>query len=118
MLQLPVTPMPAHADALSPALPASPASPALSVSAGGLSADGAGEGGSLIERLLARAQDAQDTSTQQLTQHLDQLDAGRLSTSDMLRLQADMGAFAVQVQMTVRVADETGRAVQTLSQRS
>jgi hypothetical protein len=74
--------------------------------------------GSLIERLLAHAQNVQDTSAQQLSQHLDQLDAGRISTSDMLRLQADMGAFSVRVQMTVRVADETGRAIQTLSQRS
>ncbi|MFM0204634.1 acyl carrier protein [Paraburkholderia fungorum] len=81
-------------------------------------ADGTAEQGSLIERLLAHAQDVQDTSAQQLSQHLDQLDAGRISTSDMLRLQADMGAFSVRVQMTVRVADETGRAIQTLSQRS
>ncbi|MFL9915108.1 acyl carrier protein [Paraburkholderia fungorum] len=81
-------------------------------------ADGTAEQGSLIERLLAHAQDVQDTSAQQLSQHLDQLDAGRISTSDMLRLQADMGAFSVRVQITVRVADETGRAIQTLSQRS
>jgi hypothetical protein len=81
-------------------------------------ADGTADQGSLIERLLAHAQDVQDTSAQQLSQHLDQLDAGRISTSDMLRLQADMGAFSVRVQMTVRVADETGRAIQTLSQRS
>lgn len=74
--------------------------------------------GSLIERLLARAQDAQDASAQQLNTHMEQLDSGRISTSDMLRLQADMGAFAVRVQMTVRVADEAGRAIQTLSQRS
>ncbi|MFL9907395.1 acyl carrier protein [Paraburkholderia sp. RL17-337-BIB-A] len=81
-------------------------------------ADGTADQGSLIERLLAHAQDVQDTSAQQLSQHLDQLDAGRISTSDMLRLQADMGAFSVRVQITVRVADETGRAIQTLSQRS
>jgi hypothetical protein len=80
--------------------------------------DGTADQGSLIERLLAHAQNVQDTSAQQLSQHLDQLDAGRISTSDMLRLQADMGAFSVRVQMTVRVADETGRAIQTLSQRS
>jgi hypothetical protein len=29
-----------------------------------------------------------------------------------------MGAFGVQVQITVRVADDTGRAIQTLTQRS
>ncbi|CAB3796533.1 acyl carrier protein [Paraburkholderia caffeinilytica] len=107
MLPLPVNAVPAPADAWSP----------VSVAAV-RPADGAGDGSALIERLLARAQDAQDASTQQLTAHLDQLDAGRISTSDMLRLQADMGAFSVQVQMTVRVADETGRAIQTLSQRS
>ncbi|WNC88604.1 acyl carrier protein [Paraburkholderia sp. FT54] len=107
MLQLPVTPIAPQADALSP------------VSRGtGLPTDGAADEGSLIERLLTRAQDAQDASTQQLSQHLDQLDSGRISTSDLLRLQADMGSFAVRVQMTVRVADEAGRAIQTLSQRS
>ncbi|MEZ0602492.1 acyl carrier protein [Paraburkholderia sp. IW21] len=107
MLQFPVTTMPVQTGALSP----------TSAASGGV-AGGAADGGSLIERLLMRAQDAQDTSALQLSQHLDQLDSGRISTSDMLRLQADMGAFAVRVQMTVRAADETGRAIQTLSQRS
>jgi hypothetical protein len=107
MLQPPITTVPAQAEALTPVLPP-----------GALSHDSAGDAGSLIERLLIRAQEAQDTSTQQLSQHFDQLDSGRVSTSDLLRLQADMGAFAVQVQITVRVADDTGRAIQTLSQRS
>lgn len=107
MLQPPVTTMPAQAGGLIPVPPAS-----------GVSADAAGAGGSLIERLLVHAQDAQDNATQQLSRHFDQLNAGRLSTSDLLRMQGDMGAFAVQVQITVRVADEIGRAIQTLSQRS
>jgi hypothetical protein len=107
MLQLPVTTMPTQAGPWSPAAPAAV-----------LSADSSGDGASLVERLLAHAQDTQDASAQQLSQHLDQLDSGRISTSDMLRLQADMGAFGVRVQMTVRVADETGRAIQTLTQRS
>lgn len=102
MLQLPITSLPAPAGVSTPASTAS----------------GAGDPGSLIERLLTHAQDAQDASTQQLASHLDRLDSGRISTTDMLRLQADMGAFAVRVQMTVRVADEVGRAIQTLSQRS
>jgi hypothetical protein len=116
MLQLPVTPMPALTAGPSPALSVSAVSPAPATA--GRSADGASEPASLLERVLMHAQDVQDASTQQLSRHLDQLDSGRISTSDMLRLQADMGAFAVQVQMTVRVADETGRAIQTLSQRS
>ncbi|CAE6963207.1 acyl carrier protein [Paraburkholderia domus] len=107
MLQPPVTPMPTQAGPLSPVAPAA-----------GLSADGSGDSASLVERLMAHAQNVQDASAQQLSQHLDQLDSGRVSTSDMLRLQADMGAFAVKVQMTVRVADEIGRAIQTLTQRS
>ncbi|OXC76946.1 acyl carrier protein [Caballeronia sordidicola] len=107
MLQPPVTTMPTQAGPLSPVTPAA-----------GLSAAGTGDSASLVERLLAHAQNAQDASQQQLTQHLEQLDSGRISTSDMLRLQADMGAFAVKVQMTVRVADEIGRAIQTLTQRS
>ncbi|HEX3639583.1 MAG TPA: acyl carrier protein [Paraburkholderia sp.] len=113
MLQVPVTTLPAQSGALSPQSSVSP-TPGATVRV----ADGTADQGSLIERLLARAQDVQDTSAQQLSQHLDQLDAGRISTSDMLRLQADMGAFSVRVQITVRVADETGRAIQTLSQRS
>ncbi len=107
MLQPPITIAPAQADALSPVSGAAT-----------LSNDGTGDSGSLIERLLMRAQEAQDSSTQQLSQHLDQLDSGRISTTELLRMQADMGAFAVQVQITVRVADDTGRAIQTLSQRS
>jgi hypothetical protein len=107
MLQPPITTMPAPADA------GLPISPAAAISNGG-----AGDAESLIERLLTRAQEAQDTSTQQLSRLLDQLDSGRISTADMLRLQADMGAFGVQVQITVRVADDTGRAIQTLTQRS
>jgi hypothetical protein len=107
MLQPPVTTMPTQAGPLSPVAPVA-----------GPSADGTGDAASLVERLLAHAQNAQDASAQQLSQHLDQLDSGRVSTSDMLRLQADMGAFAVKVQMTVRVADEIGRAIQTLTQRS
>lgn len=113
MLHVPVTTLPAQPGAVSPQSSVSPM-PGATVRV----ADGTAEQGSLIERLLAHAQDVQDTSAQQLSQHLDQLDAGRISTSDMLRLQADMGAFSVRVQMTVRVADETGRAIQTLSQRS
>ncbi|MEA3131416.1 MAG: hypothetical protein QOF46_3211 [Paraburkholderia sp.] len=113
MLHVPVTTLPAQSGAVSPPSSVSAMSgPTVRV------ADGTADQGSLIERLLAHAQDVQDTSAQQLSQHLDQLDAGRISTSDMLRLQADMGAFSVRVQMTVRVADETGRAIQTLSQRS
>ncbi|CAE6819858.1 acyl carrier protein [Paraburkholderia haematera] len=107
MLQPPVTTMPTQAGPLSPVTPAA-----------GLSAAGSGAEASLVERLLAHAQNVQDTSAKQLSQHLDQLDTGRISTSDMLRLQADMGAFGVKVQMTVRVADEIGRAIQTLTQRS
>jgi hypothetical protein len=107
MFQPPIATMPAQADVLSP------------VSAmAALSNGGAGDSGSLIERLLTRAQEAQDASTQQLSRHLDRLDAGRVSTSDMLRLQADFGDFAVRVQITVRVADQVGQAIQTLSQRS
>lgn len=103
MLQLPPTTLPALAG----------------VSTANISPEaGAGEPGSLMERLLARAQDAQDTSIQQLSHHLDQLDSGRVSTIDLLRMQADMGAFSVRLQMTVRVADQIGNAIQTLSQRS
>ncbi|CAN7764924.1 acyl carrier protein [Caballeronia sp. LjRoot34] len=93
--------------------PLSPVAPVTDPSAGGT-----GDSASLVERLLEHAQNSQDASAQQLAQHFDQLDSGRVSTSDMLRLQADMGAFAVKVQMTVRVADEIGRAIQTLTQRS
>ncbi|MFL9869589.1 acyl carrier protein [Paraburkholderia fungorum] len=107
MLQSPVTTMPTQAGPLSPVAPVT-----------GLSANDSGDGASLFERLMAHAEGMQDKSSQQLSQHLDQLDSGRVSTSDMLRLQADMGAFAVKVQMTVRVADEIGRAIQTLTQRS
>jgi hypothetical protein len=107
MLQPPITTMPAQANALAPAS-----------AAGALSNDRPGDSSSMIERLLTRAQQAQDTSTQQLSRHLEQLDSGRLATSDLLRLQADMGTFSVQVQITVRIADDTGRALQTLSQRS
>lgn len=122
MLQLPVTLPPAPATTSSPSVSPAPAFDvaALSPSSAGAphAVDGAPEPVSLLERVLMRAQDAQESSTQRLSAHLEQLDAGRISTSDMLRLQADMGAFAVQVQMTVRVADDTGRAIQTLSQRS
>ncbi|PQV44276.1 acyl carrier protein [Paraburkholderia sp. BL21I4N1] len=103
MLQLPITTPPAPAGA---SVPMSPAEP------------GAGGPGSLMERLLAHAQNAQDTSVQQLSVDLNQLAAGRVSTIDLLRLQADMGAFTVRVQMTVRIADQIGSAIQTLSQRS
>src|SRR5471030_2931186 len=107
MLQPPVTTMPTQVGPLSPVAPTA-----------GHSADGTGDSASLVERLLAHAQNSQDASAQQLSQHFEQLDSGRVSTIDMLRLQADMGAFAVKVQMTVRVADEIGRAIQTLTQRS
>jgi hypothetical protein len=107
MLQPPLTTVPVQADALSPVSATT-----------ALANDGAGDSGSLIERLLNRAQEAQDSSTEQLSRHLDQLDSGRISTTELLRMQADMGAFAVQVQITVRVADDIGRAIQTLSQRS
>ncbi|RAS21533.1 acyl carrier protein [Paraburkholderia bryophila] len=103
MLQLPITTLPAPAGA---SVPMSPAEP------------GAGGPGALMERLLAHAQDAQDLSVQQLSVDLGRLASGRVSTVDLLRLQADMGAFAVRVQMTVRVADQIGSAIQTLSQRS
>jgi hypothetical protein len=106
MLQLPSPTM------LEPASAAAP-SP-VNGSAAGWTADG----GSLIERLLVGAQDAQDMSSQRVSQHLDQVGTGRISTIDMLRMQADMGAFSVQVMITVRVADDVGRAIQTLSQRS
>jgi hypothetical protein len=36
----------------------------------------------------------------------------------MLRLQGDMGEFAVRTSMTVRIADTLGSAIQTLTQRS
>ncbi|MGF6904815.1 acyl carrier protein [Paraburkholderia sp. GAS348] len=107
MLQLPVTSIPVHTGALSPLSPATDRS-----------ADGVGDGGSQIERLLASAQDKQDTSTQQLSMHLDQLASSSPSTIDMLRFQANMSTFMVQVQMVVRVSDEVGRAIQTLTQRS
>ena len=116
MLPTPVSAMPAPAAAWSP-LPVAPIQPGPG-GLGGQPGATTEQGPVLIERLLARAQDVEDASTQKLTTHLDQLDSGRMSTSDMLRLQADMGAFSMQVQMTVRVADETGRAIQTLSQRS
>jgi hypothetical protein len=122
MLHVPVTTLPAQSGAFSPLSPLSSATAASPVSplpvANAPLADGATDQGSLLERLLAHAQNVQDTSARQLSLHLDQLDAGRISTSDMLRLQADMGAFGVRVQMTVRAADEAGRAIQTLSQRS
>lgn len=40
------------------------------------------------------------------------------STADMLRLQAAMASFGLRVQITVRIADEIGRGIQTLTQRS
>ncbi|SIO55287.1 acyl carrier protein [Paraburkholderia phenazinium] len=110
MLQPPVTIVPVQTGALSAVSPVSPVS--------GTSADGAGAGASPLERLLASAQDKQDTSTQQLSQHLDRIGSGGLSTSDLLRLQVDLNAFEVQVQMTVRVADVVGTSIQTLTQRS
>ena len=103
MLQLPITTLPAPAGA---SVPMSPAEP------------GGSDPGALMERLLAHAQNAQDLSVQQLSVDLGQLASGRVSTVDLLRLQADMGAFTVRVQMTVRIADQIGSAIQTLSQRS
>ncbi|WGS51082.1 acyl carrier protein [Paraburkholderia sp. D15] len=103
MLQLPPTTPPAFTGA---------SDPSLSLQAS------TGDPGSMMDRLLARAQDAQDLSIQQLSNHLDQLGSGRVSTIDLLRMQADMGAYSVRVQMTVRVADQIGNAIQTLSQRS
>jgi hypothetical protein len=40
------------------------------------------------------------------------------ATQDLLRLQNAMYEFRLRVGMTVRVADEVGRAVQTITQRS
>ena len=97
MLQLPVTTMPAPAEHCPRTLRAA------HVSTGG--AEGRRQS-SLIERLLARAQDAQDTSTQHLSQHLDQLDAGRVSTVRHAAPAGRHGRLRVQVQITVRVADE------------
>ncbi|MDR8402041.1 acyl carrier protein [Paraburkholderia sp. USG1] len=107
MLLLPDTIVPLQAGALSPVSPAA-----------GASADGAGAGVSPLERLLASAQDRQDTSTRRLSQHLDQFGASHISTEDMLRLQVDLNAFEVQTQMMTHVADDIGRAIQTLTQRS
>ncbi|MDE1184507.1 acyl carrier protein [Paraburkholderia sp.] len=115
MLQLPMTPIPAPTGA---ALPATAfASPSAAPSTA-LLADEAGPTPSLVERLLTHAQTLQDTSAQTLNTRFGQIGTGRMSTVDMLRLQGEMGTFAVQVQMTVRIADEVGRAIQTLSQRN
>ena len=73
---------------------------------------------SLLTRLVARAEAAQDVSGTDLKADLDQIVSGRMSTVDLLRLQTDMTKLSVRVQMTVRVADDIGRAIQTLTQRS
>jgi hypothetical protein len=40
------------------------------------------------------------------------------STKDMLRMQTAMQEFNLRVRLTARVADEVGRAVQAITQRS
>jgi hypothetical protein len=74
--------------------------------------------GSAVTQLLEHVQGVQDADTARFDMRLQQLDSGHLATSDLLRLQADMGEFGVRVSMTVRLADEVGRAIQTLTQRS
>jgi len=56
MLQPPVTTMPTQVGPLSPVAPTA-----------GHSADGTGDSASLVERLLAHAQNSQDASAQQLS---------------------------------------------------
>lgn len=80
--------------------------------------DGASDGSSILERLMNGAQDGYDASTRRVNADLDRLDADGISTVDMLRLQAHMGAFTVQVELIKGVADESSRAIQTLTQRS
>lgn len=101
--------VPTYAAGPAPALPA-PAQPALA----GPSMDP----GSAVAQLLDHVQGVQNADTANFDIRLQQLDSGRLATSDLLRLQADMGEFGVRVSMTVRLADEVGRAIQTLTQRS
>jgi hypothetical protein len=107
MLPLLDTAIPAQADAWSPM---SPSAPRL--------IDGAGDGSTVLERMLNSMQDGYDASTRRVTTELDRLDADSVSTVDMLRLQAHVGAVTVQVEMMKSVADELGRAIQTLTQRS
>ena len=78
----------------------------------------AGDASGILTQLLEHAQSLQDGSLARFDQRLQDLDTGRLSTSDMLRLQGDMGEFAVRTSMTVRIADTLGSAIQTLTQRS
>jgi len=80
--------------------------------------DDSGAGSTVLERLLNGVQDGYDASTRRVTTDLDRLDADSVSTVDMLRLQAHVGAVTVQVEMMKSVADELGRAIQTLTQRS
>ncbi|WP_144142601.1 acyl carrier protein [Paraburkholderia sp. BCC1884] len=103
MLQLPITNLPALAG---------PSTPAAPVDAGN------GQAESPVGRLIDSAQRALDRSTQPIVSHLEQLDSRRISTVDMLRLQADMTHFAVRVELTSHLAEQFGSALQTLTQRS
>ncbi|ANB71906.1 hypothetical protein AYM40_05600 [Paraburkholderia phytofirmans OLGA172] len=84
----------------------------------GLSANEGSYGDSLLERVLASAQDAQDMSAQQVRQHFGQLSSGKFSTIALLELQVVMNNYQVTIQVIKSVAEDVGRSIQTLTQRS
>lgn len=73
---------------------------------------------SLLARLFAQAEAAQDAAGAKVKADLDKVRAGRTSTVDLLRLQADMSDFSFRMILIKSVADDLGSAIQTLTQRS
>ena len=101
---LPILPVgPASAPLSSPPAPGMPGPPAPNDRLGAL---------------LQLVETRHSGAHQQMVQALAGVAGARPSAASMLRLQAAIGEFGVRVQLSVRLAEDLSRAVQTLTQRT
>ena len=68
--------------------------------------------------LLQSIEDRHTGAHQQVVRGLAGVARSPASAAAMLRLQAAVGEFAVRVQLSVRLAEDLSRSVQTLTQRT
>lgn len=76
------------------------------------------EAGDLLGSLLERIENRHVEAHQGVVRELAALAGTAPKPADMLRLQAAVGEFTVRVQLSVRIAEELSRSVQTLTQRT
>jgi len=71
-----------------------------------------------LAQLIASAESGHQHAFATTLQSLHAAPTGALSSAQLLRLQAAVGAFTIRVQVSVRLAEEAGKALQTLTQRN